>query len=94
MKRTTVLAEESLLWEAKKVGEREGKTFTQVVREALAEYVAARRRPRNLSIIGIGHGPGNVSEHVDEILRAEIHPIYGWSRDAWDETPDSEKQSE
>ncbi|HEY3118355.1 MAG TPA: type II toxin-antitoxin system VapB family antitoxin [Chloroflexota bacterium] len=93
MKRTTILADESLLWEAKKLAEREGKTFTDVVREALAEYVAAHRRPRKLSIIGIGHGPGNVAEHDEEILRREIHPIYGWSRpDTWGDEPKPGKQ--
>lgn len=80
MKRTTILANDDLYLEAKRLAERDRKTFTQLVHEALAEYVAARRRPRTLSIVGIGHGPGNVAERVDEILRSEIDPREGWSR--------------
>jgi len=79
VKRTTILAEEELFADAKRLAEREGKTFTQVVHEALAEYVTARRRPRKLSIVGIAHGPGNVAERVDQILLDELDAPQGWS---------------
>lgn len=80
MKRTTILADEQLLIEAKQLAIREGKSFTDVVREALAEYITAHRRPRQLSIIGIATGGEPLSaEEIDEILKSEIDPIEGWS---------------
>ncbi len=80
MKRTTILADEALLVEAKYLAAQEGKTLTAVVHEALAEYVAAHRRPRSLSILGIGRsGESDISERADEILAAEIDPAGGWS---------------
>ena len=81
MKRTTILADEQLLVEVKYVAARDGKTVTQVIHEALAEYLVAHSRPRQLSIAGIGHSEaGEVSERVDEILRAEVDPVAGWSQ--------------
>ena len=81
MKRTTILAEEELLLAAKDLASREGKTLTNVFHEALAEYVVAHRQPRRLSIVGVGHsGRGDISERVDEILRAEAEAPLGWNR--------------
>jgi len=81
MKRTTILADEGLWLEAKYLADREGKTFTHVIHEALAEYVAAHSAPRRLpDFIGMGHsGDPTLAQRVDEILAAEIDPIEGWS---------------
>ena len=82
MKRTTILADEQLLYEAKILAARRGTTLTAIVREALASYVAEQRTPPALSLIGIGHsGRTDTANWVDEILAAEIDPIEGWSPD-------------
>lgn len=81
MKRTTVLLDEDLLLAAQQLARREGKSFTDVLRESLAEHLAARSLPTGLlALAGIANsGEGDLSERVDEILRAETDPIYGWS---------------
>src|SRR5713226_4336303 len=81
MKRTTILAEEGLLLEAKYQADREGKTFTKLVHEALAEYITAHRPARELpEFVGMGHsGDGTIAARAEEILAAEIDPIEGWS---------------
>jgi hypothetical protein len=81
MKRTTILADESLLLEAKYQADREGKTFTRLIHEALAEYITAHRPPRQLpDFVGMGHsGDGTIAARAEEILAAEIDPIEGWS---------------
>jgi hypothetical protein len=80
MKRTTILADEALLLEAKYLAIREGMTFTSLVQEALAEYLAAHRVRSRLEFIGMGHsGDGTIAQQAEEILGAEIDPIQGWS---------------
>jgi hypothetical protein len=80
MRRTTILADESLFTELKYLAAREGKTVTAVVQEALVAYVAEHRAPRRLAIAGIGHsGRADVAERADEILTAEIQQESGWS---------------
>ena len=86
MKRTTIMADEDTLLELKAIAQRQGKSTSQVIREALAEYVVAHRaegRHKNplLALVGLGESDGetNVSERVEEILAAEIDPIRGWS---------------
>jgi len=80
MIRTTVLAEEHLILEARALAAQQGTTLTQVVHEALALYIAANRKRGAPSIVGIGEsGESDVSERSDEILRSEIDPIAGWS---------------
>jgi len=81
MKRTTILADDELLLEVKKLAEEANKTTTAVIHEALAEYVA-RHRPRrkSISFIGLGHsGHTDTSERAEDILAAEIDPATGWS---------------
>ena len=81
MKRTTILADEGLYLEAKHLAEREGKTFTRVIHEALAEYITAHRPTRDLpDWVGMGDsGDPLWAERDEEILAAEIDPIEGWS---------------
>ncbi len=79
MKRTTVLADEELLLEAKQLAARDGKSLTDVIREALTQYVAAHRTNRRLPFVGMGNsGNPNLAYQTEEILSTEGDPIYGW----------------
>jgi metal-responsive CopG/Arc/MetJ family transcriptional regulator len=80
------MADEETLLELKAIARRENKSTSQVIREALAEYVVTHRaegRHKNplLALVGLGESDGetDVSERVEEILAAEIDPIRGWS---------------
>jgi metal-responsive CopG/Arc/MetJ family transcriptional regulator len=86
MKRTTIMADEDTLLELKAIAQRQGKSTSQVIREALAEYVVSHRADRKhknplLALVGLGESNGetDVSERAEEILAAEIDPIRGWS---------------
>jgi hypothetical protein len=100
MKRTTILADEALLQEARYLAQSEGKSLTTVVREALAEYVAAHRKPRRvIPFAGIGRsGDPKLTEKIDDIIRAGLDPIEGFSPRRYRESvqrsqPASEKTS-
>jgi predicted transcriptional regulator len=88
MKRTTIMIEEELLYQLKQIARQQEKPFASVVREALAVYVTEQQEqnwPENplLAIAGIGESeePTDMSNGRDEeILMAEIHPVYGWGR--------------
>jgi len=78
MRRTSILLDDALLTEARAVAARQRTTFTGLVREALAAYIATQERPRPLSIVGIGRSEeGDLSTRDEEILAAEI------GRDGW-----------
>ena len=85
MKRTTIMANEDTLLELKAIAQRQGKSISQVIRDALAEYVVIHRsdgRHKNplLALVGLfDGGPGDTSERIEEILEEEIDPISGWS---------------
>jgi predicted transcriptional regulator len=70
MKRTTIFLDESLERRLKHKARREGKSFAQCVREAVAAYVAAPTGKRPLpSWVGMwDSGYADTSERVDEIL--------------------------
>ena len=71
MKRTTIFLDESLERQLKQRARREGKSFAQCVREAVAAYLAAPGGPRPLpSWVGMFKGgpPHETSERVDEII--------------------------
>jgi len=81
MKRTTILADETLLLGLRGVAQRRGIAVSQVMREALEEYLARHRPRRRLpSFVGIGDsGRSDISERIEDILTAEIEPETGWS---------------
>lgn len=87
MKRTTIMVEETLLYDLQRIARTQKKTSSAVIREALEAYVADQHEkspPANplLALIGLfDEGePTDVSDGGDEeILRQGIHPIYGWS---------------
>jgi hypothetical protein len=76
MKRTTIFLEESLERRLKQYARRQGKSFAQCVREAVAAYVATpHQRPGMLpSWVGMGDsGRSDVSGHVDDFLWTDPH---------------------
>ncbi len=89
MKRTTIMADEELLYKVDRIAREQGQSKAEVIREALVEYVAkveAANPPVNpiLSIVGIAgqdSPPTDMSNGKDEeLLRAGVHPLRGWAR--------------
>ncbi len=76
MKRTTVFLDEPLIRRLKQKARAEGKSFAQVVREAVSAYVASPRtgkRPLS-SIIGkYSSGYTDTSERFEELLWQDPH---------------------
>lgn len=84
MRRIIVSIDDELVAEARQVAVRSGLTLSALVGKALEEHVE-RQRARNHRSFG---GVGRSGEHIDlsdgrdeEILRREIHPLYGWAPD-------------
>ena len=86
MQRTTVMLDESLLQALKQLAHMRQESTSNVIREALAEYIAEQHRATpienpllGLVALGATTEPTNVAEGGDEaILRDEIDPVYGW----------------
>jgi hypothetical protein len=70
MQRTTVFADEDLIQELRDLARREGKSLSQIIREALERAVAERRVATSApSILGIGRsGRRDVAERHEELL--------------------------
>ena len=69
MKRTTILADESVLLELKHLAKQEDRPVSELVREALANYCAQPRPQRKLGFVGAGRsGRKDVSGRDEEIL--------------------------
>lgn len=83
MKRTTIVADDELLLEAKHLAEREGRSLSALVQDALREYVAVHRPKRRISFIGIGESDGTpwTVEEQNQALIDGLDPIEGWSPD-------------
>jgi metal-responsive CopG/Arc/MetJ family transcriptional regulator len=87
MKRTTIMIDEEVLYDLKQIAQQQGKSTSSVIREALSAYVVKQHEeapPENplLSIIALGSSEEEIdlsNGKDEEILRNEIHPIYGWS---------------
>jgi len=76
MRRTTIFIEEGLLKQARRYAAREGKSFAQVVREALTAYLTGgvvmnRKLPRLAG--SFASGRTDTSEKVDELLWNDPH---------------------
>ena len=83
MKRTTMMIDEETLLELSQIADERNVSASQVVREALAEYVlVARSEQRSVrplpSFIGIGEGPADLSEHAEELLAQHTDLERGW----------------
>ena len=74
MRRTSVLLDPQILTELERLARRSGVPTSHVIREAMERYVAdAAEADATLpSFVGIAAGPGDVAEHDEEILRAEL----------------------
>ncbi|GBD33229.1 MAG: hypothetical protein KatS3mg081_0307 [Gemmatimonadales bacterium] len=79
MKRTTIFLDSALSRRAKQAARRQGKSFAQLVREALAAYLAGGSRAaggaeRLPSVAGrFESGHRDTSERVDELLWRDPH---------------------
>lgn len=76
MKRTTVFLDEQLLRQAQEQAGREGKSFAQLVREAVAGYLLGSQDPatRIPSVAGqFASGCADTADRVDELLWREPH---------------------
>jgi hypothetical protein len=83
MKRTTIMIEEETLLELSQIADERNVSASQVVREALAEYVLiARSEQRSVrplpSFIGISEGPADLSESAEEFVAQLTDLESGW----------------
>ncbi len=79
MARTTMLIDDDLLLELKRLARAQGTTATKIVREALETYVARRRRPRLPSFAKAGKsGRRAIAQTAEEILRKRVDTREGW----------------
>lgn len=81
MKRTTIFADEDVLLELKQLAKAQKRTVTDLVRDALREYLKIHHlKPRRFSFMGIGSSDRtDLAEKAEEILAQEIDPKTGWS---------------
>lgn len=95
MKRTTIMADEELLYRIERVARNRGQTKSQVVREALEAYVTtaeSEEPPANplLNLIGLAGDDAVAMDLADgddeEMIRQSMHPKYGFTRSD-DENP-------
>jgi|DewCreStandDraft_5_1066085.scaffolds.fasta_scaffold87306_2 predicted transcriptional regulator len=71
MKRTTIVVSEKLLIEAQHLAKTLNKTTSELIREALQEYIQNHKlkKRRQLSFIGVGRsGRGDIAERSEELL--------------------------
>ncbi|MGH7901556.1 MAG: CopG family transcriptional regulator [Thermodesulfobacteriota bacterium] len=69
MKRSTIFIDEELEADIKHVAKIKGKKVSNIIREALKEYLDKRKSKRNLSFVGIGKsGHKNISDTFEKKL--------------------------
>jgi len=74
MMRTTVKLPEDVDARLRHEAERQGRTVSELTREAIEAYLRVTPRRRRLLAAGAGHsGRDDVSERIEEILRTEVH---------------------
>jgi hypothetical protein len=83
MKRTTVMIDEETLLELNQLAGERSTSASQLVREALAEYVLAARSERRSvrplpAFVGIGEGPTDLSDRAEELLAHHTDLERGW----------------
>ena len=75
MRRTSVLLDPAILTELEELARRQARPTAHLIREAMEQYVTGHRGEASVplpSFVGIGHGPGGVASHDEEILAAEL----------------------
>ena len=79
MTRTTMLLDDDLLLEVKRLARAQESTVTEIVREALRAYVAQRRRSRLPAFAKVGRsGRRSISQNAENILRQKARRRQGW----------------
>lgn len=71
MTRTTILADDSILYDIRSISQRLGLSVSQVIRQALAEFVKRHKREgTGPSFLGVGRSGGalQVSDRAEELL--------------------------
>jgi predicted transcriptional regulator len=72
MKRTTVKLPDELDARLRHEAQRRDTTVSELTREAIEAHLGGRKGKRRLMAAGAGHsGSSDVSERIEEILRAE-----------------------
>lgn len=69
MKKTSVYLEPEIDRALGKLADAQGRSKAEVIREALAEKAAQAPSQPRIKAIGVGKGPGDVSDNVDRYLR-------------------------
>jgi hypothetical protein len=81
MTRTTILLDDHLLLEVRSLANRKGTTTTEVIKDALIEYIQKQPARGLPSFTGIGKskgkGTGRLSEKIEESLPGKINPYEG-----------------
>jgi predicted transcriptional regulator len=73
MKRTTVKLPDDLDARLRHEAERRETTVSELTREAIEAHLGGRKSKRRLMAAGSGHsGHSDISERIEEILRAEV----------------------
>jgi len=70
MKRTTIFVDEKLINEIRQISKDENKSVSEVLREAMENYIKQKRqKKKKISFIGIGSsGRSDIAERHEELL--------------------------
>ncbi len=88
MKRTTIMADEELLYKIDRLAREQGQSKAHVIREALVEYVAKCEveKPQKNPLLGLIGLAAEAAVEMDladgkdeEMIRASMHPLYGFT---------------
>ena len=86
MARTTILIQDDLLLEVKRVAHSKGITITEVIKNALQAYIETQPRTGIPSFAGIGRsegqGSGKLGRNAKNLARRMVDPFEGSSRKA------------
>ena len=69
MKRTTIFADEEILSELKALSRDENRNVSELIRDALKDYLRRRRSKKAISFVGVGaSGKRSVAERHEDLL--------------------------
>ncbi|MCB0060169.1 MAG: CopG family transcriptional regulator [Caldilineaceae bacterium] len=89
MKRTTIMADEELLFRIERLARRQGRTKAEMIRDALELYVADQEAELPLAsplmnlvgLAGPDAPPMDLADGRDEeLIRDSLHPHFGFTR--------------